>query len=1037
MTGSHRRVRLGAVVAAFLAAAALAGPASASPSLGPTPPPLPPQPAPGPVPAHLTCALSAQVPNTWATVMQQTNSGSFPAVRLSVDPAQPCLQYRATDNQSLERSTDGGVSWHPAFHDDQHGWFTDPALGTKLSDAGPFEGSGVLIPRPGALLLSERGNGDAVLASDDAAATWRLSNLGIGGQDVERLVASPSNPAVIYAVRTPRAHTVGADGTVGTPSLSAAASTVAVSGDGGATWKDGGPVPPPTGSRVSGAAVAPWLQVDPSNPSHLWLVNATAVQGGANGLDVYESSDGAATWNRVGGFPIQATLATSQFLTVMQFLAVRLPSQHGAVRLFLTGQFPDGSTVQVSDDGGATWRSANVPVSANDGGITGLAADPRDPDRMLLASSSGGQPAVLFSTDGFDSHRMVHPPRQHGGPPGNAPWTAAEEVPGDLAVQADRLGGFSISLAYPCASEAPGAPGCPDKTSFGVTVYRFVPPMPASSGPGGNSGGGALSPAPIPVARVQTCLGAALSGSSVQAMAYDGQSLIVSYINEPGPAPGAALLHLVDPKTCTQQGTVIVQFDAADLRALAARGAYQKGTTPQVLGLAYDRTRGGLWIGLGSTQAALFLASLAAVPDLSRTSSAVPYRIDAHLRISGNGGCIPLLSHDSSDDTLWTCADSSQAFHAADGTPAGNACDLVNMTWPTANAAELIVGPAFWVSIAPHHLLTQVEDDVSWYDVDTTSCATTSSYSHQPDHAEAGNGDDPEPMACDPLSFQTVPSTGVPLPGAVVWLAVADPATSTPIINGYTVPTATCRLETDLRLTLASNPVDRGAANTVCATLAHHARAIPLPGRRLDFHLPGGVQSVSTDPNGSQCVPFAAPASGGDYTLKVGFAGDRAFEPAAMALQLHVPLPAGVAPPPYVPPTSPPAPPPKGPAAAAPAPASGGAPAGKAPASGAQPEAPAQATQVQQQPVSQVQPGMAAEREHARQLATATDAQSATQQQELDVVPMAALTEPGPAPSPALIAGALTALATAAAVAMGWVSRAPSLAHSRRRPRRR
>src|SRR5260221_66415 len=82
-----------------------------------------------------------------------------------------------------------------------------PALSLRtgcLATSQPFTMSWIIVPSAHRIIVGERGNGDAVIGSDDAGTTWTLRDHGIEGtvvgQPVRKLYAAPGDATVMYAV---------------------------------------------------------------------------------------------------------------------------------------------------------------------------------------------------------------------------------------------------------------------------------------------------------------------------------------------------------------------------------------------------------------------------------------------------------------------------------------------------------------------------------------------------------------------------------------------------------------------------------------------------------------------------------------------------------------------------------------------------------------------------------------------------------------------------------------------------------------------
>jgi hypothetical protein len=1013
--------------------------AGPTPGVGAVAPPLPPQPGAAlPATTDAACALQRQPANSWRLLTEETSPGAAtpPPLQVVIDPWKPCLMYRAHDAQSLDRSTDGAATWQAMFHDDAAGSAGVAPNGAALPGSSAaskaFNGTGIDVPRAGELLLTEDGNGDAVVASPDAGRSWTLRSAGLAGQPVERVAVAPSNPSVAYAVVID--HTVF---TQGMPA-SASAFTVAATADAGQSWTAAGNLP--VGLSPSGRPLAPWLQVDPTTPTHVWAVVSGGMGNIAAEALVFESTDGGLVWQQVGQVGPGVPLATFRNVNVAELVATRSHAHGGAVRLLLVGSFPDDNTVEISDDGGRTWSPSHIPVNGGLAPISAVAVDPANPDRILYVSGLDGDPILYYSTDGLDTVTGVQPPRPTGGPIGGVPWSPTVEQPASTSVvQADVTGAFDIALAFDCSTTTV-APDCPDHSSRGVAYYRFVPPGAAGAGRGASGGPSLLAPVPVPMITVQPCVTpdpTLVQGGFVNALAYDGESLIYAI---PGPhaAPDEVVLRMIDPRTCVALADLVVHFRPQDLQSIASLDGYRSGDTPQTGWISYDITRGALWLTFNSGSGYLFLVSLADVagpfpkPAMSET---------AELRFTTGQGCTGFLSEDPVDDGLWTCyrQSSRQEVRASDGTPVKGYCDLGAMTWPTGGA--IIPGSTSWTVIAPHHLLMQGTDGASFYDVDTTSCVTQNAYSHALDHPE-GTADDPEASACDPLSFNP---TGTPAySGPVVWLRTGTDTSSA--ITAYSLPKSACRLWTDTAYA-GDTSVNAGAPLQLCASLLQHRRQIAVVRRTLEFTFAGVTQaSPPTSAGGRVCVSTVAPQHGGAYPVTVRFAGDSSYESSQAIGDVTVGRP------PATPPATPAlgggvVPPHSGPAGGQPQPVP--APGPEAPAAPQPPPSVSQAQpqtqgQVQQQPGSAGQPAAVPGVERQKQVALATSGAAAHESDALtESLAMASLSSPAESGQPmSAVSAAFVVAASVAVVAGGWVVRAPAVARakvrrSRRRPRAR
>jgi photosystem II stability/assembly factor-like uncharacterized protein len=253
------------------------------------------------------------------------------ADRVIVDPKNPANVYAVAGGRVFW-STDGGRSW-------TGGQQIDPRIDALALDP----------QRPSVLYA---GTGAGVFKSTDAGRSWAWSGLGQtprlpGGRrgegNVSSLVVDPTDSSVIYAV----AGVVGAH--------------VSKSNDGGRTWRT-----LPASPRSVDA-----LAIDPANPQVLFA----AVEGawtqpkGPGHSTVAMTSDGGATWRTV--------LSHDGY-----FWAIAVdPAGPGTVYAVGT------AGVLATADDGLTWTSAGKAPAYN---LLALAVDPRNPGTLYVASWKNG-----------------------------------------------------------------------------------------------------------------------------------------------------------------------------------------------------------------------------------------------------------------------------------------------------------------------------------------------------------------------------------------------------------------------------------------------------------------------------------------------------------------------------------------------------------------------------------------------------------------------------------------------------------------------
>jgi hypothetical protein len=864
------RARLGGRVLLSLVVMAVAAQLFTPVSGHAAPPPLPPQPG---SPAS-PCRSTAGTPLAWRTAYSESSPGTaMPAYALTVDPFASCRMYRATTSDALDRSTDGGRSWTPVFRDTQAG---TPDAGCLLACApgNAFRLSFVGVPGPGMVMLADDGNGDAIVRSDDAGASWHLANSGISGQMVDSVSFGGPSTGVAYAVTRPAGAGYNGSGTLG---VGPGAAGLFVTRDGGASWSAARlPPPPPSLARTArGASV----QVDPARAGHAFLLYNSPETTNA----LVETQDYGANWTPVG--PV--TGSVDQFL-------VTLTPRHG-LRLYVLGATNIGNVplvsttgserLQVSLDGGRTWTPTALPP-INTGAV--MAADPADQDRMLVV---GDDPAADFrttvlsgfmSTDGFITALPV--PRPAGlvnaaigqRSPLHQPFVQAGNgtAPPEEVIQADTLGNFFVSVM----DQPPGGRR--------QQVLEFTMPTRPKVGlpPGAAPCQGLLTCGDV-LTQVGGCLlptnplgaGPLFGGSGT--IAFDGVDLLLT---NPGEKVDdrTGIIHRYLPTPlgpCKSDGDLKVLFDPADLKRMPRNPQRYPGG-PAIDELTYDANHDRLFVALdngygagrsNNTQAPVPIFTVTGVPGN-------PSLATAHLAFIVNAnGCgffstaDPFLSYDATDDTIWSCTPSGQVGHVT----------ATGVEIPTCMTSKLGTNTdaATWVVGAPGRLLVGREDDQTVDEFDARSCTLVRHTSHY-QVSESSNED--EQLACDPLTFGpgTVTST------SALWIRDPDLLT----ITAYAIPGNACPLPTALSLRSPAQ-ISRGSTATFCADLSLRGRARPLPGLPVDLSVgPVDLGAITTDNAGGVCQVAAVSLPAGVYAVTATFAGTGQQLPSTASGSLRV-----------------------------------------------------------------------------------------------------------------------------------------------------
>src|SRR5215472_7024369 len=342
----------------------------------------------------VTAAFAAAPASDW--ILIGPDGGNVRS--LAYDPSDPSRIMLGTSAGQIFVSPDGGKSWAPLahlgegddlvidhivfdptntktiyaagwglYHDDEGDVFRSDDGGVTWTELPGAHGKSIraLAMAPSDHNILVIGALDGVFWSRDAGATWQrmtpenpevLENHA-SMKNFVSVAADPLNPDIVYA---------------GTRHLAWKTS------DGGKNWKnikDG---------MLDDSDVFSII-VDPKTPSRVY---ASACSG------IYKSDNGAELFHRVQGMP------------------------HSAIRTRKLKQDPVRPSIVYAGTTGGLWKTLDggakwLLVTSADVIVNDILIDPRNPDRVLLATDRGG---VLASNDGFVkyqasnrgfSHRMV------------------------------------------------------------------------------------------------------------------------------------------------------------------------------------------------------------------------------------------------------------------------------------------------------------------------------------------------------------------------------------------------------------------------------------------------------------------------------------------------------------------------------------------------------------------------------------------------------------------------------------------------------
>lgn len=291
---------------------------------------------------------------TWKPVFDR--EGSYSIGTVAIDPRDPWTVWVGTGENNSQRSVgygdgvylseDGGESWkRVGLEKSEH-------IGKIVLD--PRDSRVVYVAAQGPLWGP--GGDRGLYKTTDRGATWKQV-LAIGeNTGVSDLVYDPRDPDVLYAAAYQRRRHVW------TLVNGGPESAIYKSTDAGATWKklESG-LPKGDLGRIG-------LALSPVDPDVLFaIVEASEKKGG-----IFRSRDRGATWEKRSDY----VSASPQYYNEL------VPDPFDADRLYSMDVF-----LQVSDDGGTTWRNLGERHKHVDNHAMWI--DPRDRNHYLVGSDGG------------------------------------------------------------------------------------------------------------------------------------------------------------------------------------------------------------------------------------------------------------------------------------------------------------------------------------------------------------------------------------------------------------------------------------------------------------------------------------------------------------------------------------------------------------------------------------------------------------------------------------------------------------------------
>jgi photosystem II stability/assembly factor-like uncharacterized protein len=315
---------------------------------------------------------------------------------LGVAEQDPNLAY-GTDFGRTMKTADGGASWHAVYSKKQvgGGWVSTGLDVTTnygyLFD--PFDARRRFIPTTDIGLFRSEDDGHSWTRSMNGVpeawsntAYWVVFDPAVKGKMWGAMSETHDLPRPKMWRRAGVANYKGG---------------ICVSNDGGRTWKPSNQGMPETAPTH--------ILLDPSSPAGKRVLWAAAM-----GRGVYKSSDDGVTWTlKNNGIAQQEPLAwrLARAVDGTLYVVIARRGEDGNI-----GTPGDGALYK-STDGAESWTPVKLPEGTN--GPNGLAIDPHDPQRLVLAAwgraigMNGTGGGIYLSTDGGSTWKAVLDRDQH------------------------------------------------------------------------------------------------------------------------------------------------------------------------------------------------------------------------------------------------------------------------------------------------------------------------------------------------------------------------------------------------------------------------------------------------------------------------------------------------------------------------------------------------------------------------------------------------------------------------------------------------
>ena len=363
---------------------------------------------PGPVPIDafnqavsqaqsLAAATAQQAPDIAATTWNfsgPTNIGGR-ITDLAIDPTNGNTVYAATAGGGVWKSTDGGLTFAPA-------WPADNVQTTGAIAIAPngtlFLGTGESNPGGGSITYG----GTGIYRSSDGGASWQ--NVGLPtSYAFGRIAVSPVDSNTIFAAAAGNLFVPGGE------------RGLYRSTDGGNTWS----LVLPGANATTGAVD---VVIDPQNPQIVWAAMWDHLRipsfrnYGGLGSGVYKSIDGGTTWSPVTGITLNDPVHGMGRIG----LAVAPSNDNDVYAIVITWDGPLGGFFATSN-GGLTWTKTNDSTLTSSQTSYGwwfgrLTVDPGNPLRVFAGgvsqsvTTNGGTSFTNVTTGHADHHALLFDP---------------------------------------------------------------------------------------------------------------------------------------------------------------------------------------------------------------------------------------------------------------------------------------------------------------------------------------------------------------------------------------------------------------------------------------------------------------------------------------------------------------------------------------------------------------------------------------------------------------------------------------------------